>query len=326
MSGCAASMECWKSLLYVPDWKHTMERVFYWKKKNKNKNYKNIFVGRTETWSSTWKNYIASSSSPSRAQQLLLCPPRTHSFPLLGEISKEGGGEAMWEGRKHSKWLVSHAEPPRYSGETAGLGMRGGPTASSAKCETCWQYKPLFSHTCLINITHLWGRLFLFFSWQAIVQAPLLPPLYLVFLLPAVAARSVHSYLLTLRWRTFWMKRLTTWYLLVELRDLLKKLLKEKCGFLRILLRFIVTALLSWLHCCAAVMIQFKGHWFLHLLLLLLLLGTIQPVKTDEICLMWLWKELPINAKHFPGGKVPIELNYGKCRIHWFWSFTCSWD
>ena len=165
-----------------------------------------------------------------------------------------------------------------------------------------------------------------FFSWQAIVQAPLLPPSYLVFLLPAVAARSVHSYLLTLRWRTFWMKRLTTWYLLVELRDLLKKLLKEKCGFLRILLRFIVTALLSWLHCCAAVMIQFKGHWFLHLLLLLLLLGTIQPVKTDEICLMWLWKELPINAKHFPGGKVPIELNYGKCRIHWFWSFTCSWD
>ena len=133
------------------------------KNKNKNKNYKNIFVGRTETWSSTWKNYIASSSSPSRAQQLLLCPPRTHSFPLLGEISKEGGGEAMWEGRKHSKWLVSHAEPPRYSGETAGLGMRGGPTASSAKCETCWQYKPLFSHTCLINITHLWGRLFLFF-------------------------------------------------------------------------------------------------------------------------------------------------------------------
>ena len=32
----------------------------------------------------------------------------------------------MWEGRKLSKWLVSHAEPLRYSGETAGLGMRGG--------------------------------------------------------------------------------------------------------------------------------------------------------------------------------------------------------
>lgn len=52
------------------------------------------------------------------------------------EASKMAG-EPCGATRLYSGWL-----------QTAGLEMRGA-MRNSAKCETCWHYKPLSSHTCL---------------------------------------------------------------------------------------------------------------------------------------------------------------------------------
>lgn len=106
-----------------------------------------------ETWSKTWKNEIAS-----------LPPPSLFLSCSLGKFEEgEGRGDCSTRrGRKPPKWLVSRAE---LKWEEL--------SENSAKCETCWHYKPLFlSHLShrVINISRLWSRLFSFL--QAIVEGP----------------------------------------------------------------------------------------------------------------------------------------------------------
>lgn len=62
-----------------------------------------------ETWSRTWKNEIASLSSPMLSS--FSAPLSLFLSLSLGKLERG----AMWKGRKPPKWLVSHVEPLGYS-------------------------------------------------------------------------------------------------------------------------------------------------------------------------------------------------------------------
>lgn len=82
-----------------------MERVFYWKIKYKNICWEN---GNLEQYMEKLDS-ITIIALPCSAAPIV--PPLNLLAPSSWENWERRGGGSMWEGRKLSKWLVSHAEP-----------------------------------------------------------------------------------------------------------------------------------------------------------------------------------------------------------------------